>query len=149
MITMLAGGSSTAGLDIIALAVGSRNSVSGRQRHNPFPLGQEEPASTANQCASPALDERCVPKQQPVPPYTNVVSYPERIGARAPPYVLQWRWKVSPRSTGHQESSGRAGALKCRIAQNCWVAMVAMPAADARLGIRAIEASRAPAGQPQ
>src|SRR5262249_50140228 len=31
-----------------------------------------------------------------------------------------------PRSTGHQESSGRAGALKCRIAQNCWVAMVAM-----------------------
>src|SRR5262249_61937027 len=47
------------GLDVIALAVDRRNSVSGRQRHNPFPLGQEEPASTANQRASPTLDERC------------------------------------------------------------------------------------------
>jgi hypothetical protein len=33
--------------------------VSGRQRDNPFPLGGQEPANTAEQRASPTLDERC------------------------------------------------------------------------------------------
>jgi hypothetical protein len=33
--------------------------VSGRQRGNPFPLGEQEPAEPGEQRASPTLDERC------------------------------------------------------------------------------------------
>src|SRR5262245_4668620 len=45
--------------DIIAPAVDRRYYVSGRQNDNPFPLEEQEPANTANQRASPTLDERC------------------------------------------------------------------------------------------
>ena len=33
--------------------------MSGRQRDNPFPLGDQEPASTTEQRASRMLDQRC------------------------------------------------------------------------------------------
>ena len=33
--------------------------MSGRQRDNPFPLGEQEPADARVQRASPTLDERC------------------------------------------------------------------------------------------
>jgi hypothetical protein len=49
----------TADLDIIALDVDRGNPMSGRQRGNPFPMGQQERATTDEQRASPTLDERC------------------------------------------------------------------------------------------
>ena len=48
-----------AGGDGFAEVIDRGNSVSGRQRDNPFPLGVHEPADARVQRASPTLDERC------------------------------------------------------------------------------------------
>jgi hypothetical protein len=48
----------TAGSDIIAQVIDRGNSMSSRQSDNPFPTGVQEPAATAEQRASPTLDER-------------------------------------------------------------------------------------------
>src|SRR5262245_49781106 len=49
----------TACRDILAQEIDRGNSMSGRQRDNPRPFGQQELASTPEQRASPVLDERC------------------------------------------------------------------------------------------
>src|SRR5262245_60022548 len=48
-----------AGSDPLARVIDRGNSMSGRQRDNPFPLGHQEHAHPYVQRARPTLDERC------------------------------------------------------------------------------------------